>query len=181
MVRQADLPPVGAADGKFQFYSFRLCLTDDPANRLPIPKPDNYDPARFGLVRNYLEAGKDQLELRNFLCLSRIPNRKTDINTCGFVSTAPLGPAWEYPEANAQRRQEIWKEHLDWAHGFIYFLQNDPRCRPTSGKPSPLGPGQRRIPGHRPLAPPALHPRGPANVVRVRHDPARPPAASPQV
>jgi len=131
VVRQADLPPVGAADGKFQFYSFRLCLTDDPANRLPIPKPDNYDPARFGLVRNYLKAGKDQLELRNFLCLSRLPNRKTDINTCGFVSTAPLGPAWEYPEANAQRRKEIWKEHLDWAHGFIYFLQNDPSVPPN--------------------------------------------------
>ena len=125
VVRQADLPPLGAGDGKFQTYGFRLCLTDDPTNRIAISKPENYDAKHYGLVRNYLKAGKGKLALNNFLCLGRLPNRKTDVNSCGFVSTAPLGAAWEYPEASPTRRKEIWNEHLSWAQGFIYFLQND--------------------------------------------------------
>ena len=32
-------------------YSFRLCLTKDPANRVAFPAPKAYDPARFELVR----------------------------------------------------------------------------------------------------------------------------------
>ncbi|GMU22008.1 MAG: hypothetical protein AMXMBFR13_20960 [Phycisphaerae bacterium] len=126
VVRQSDLAPVGAGDGRFQTYGFRLCLTDDPANRIPIPRPANYDAARFGLVRNYLRSAENRLSLRHFMCLSHMPNNKTDINSCGFVSTAPLGAAWEYPEADTQRRREIWNEHLEWAHGLVYFLQNDP-------------------------------------------------------
>jgi hypothetical protein len=125
VVRQRDVPPPGAGDGKFQMYGFRLCLTDDPDNRIPISRPDNYDPERFGLVRNYLQAAKGQLKLRHFMCLSRMPNNKSDINSCGFVSTAPPGAAWDYPDADPARRSEIAKEHLDWAHGFIYFLQHD--------------------------------------------------------
>lgn len=126
VVRQADLAPPGAGDGKFQHYGFRLCLTDNPTNRIPIAKPEDYDPNRYGLVRNYLKAGRGRLSLADFLCRSMLPNRKTDINACGFVSTAPLGAAWEYPEAGPERRKAIWNEHLSWAHGFIYFLQNDP-------------------------------------------------------
>lgn len=131
VVPQADLRPIGASDGKFQSYGFRLCLTDDPTNRIAVAKPDHYDPSRYGLVRNYLKAGQGKLTLGNFLCLSRLPNRKTDINACGFVSTVPLGAGWEYPEASPERRKEIWNEHLTWAQGFIYFLQNDPSVPDT--------------------------------------------------
>ena len=126
VVPQSELAQIGAADDKFQTYGFRLCLTDDPVNRIAITKPEGYDPNRYSLVRNYLKAGKDRLGLHHFMCLSRLPNRKTDVNGCGFISTAPLGAAWEYPEATPERRQEIWNDHLTWAQGFIYFLQNDP-------------------------------------------------------
>jgi hypothetical protein len=126
LVRQADLGPLGVGDGKFQMYGFRLCLTDNPTNRIPVSRPENYDPNRYGLVRNYLKAGQGRLGLHDFMCISRMPNGKSDLNTCGFVSTAPLGAAWEYPEASPQRRKEIWNEHLTWVQGFIYFLQNDP-------------------------------------------------------
>jgi len=33
----------GEADGKLQAYNFRMCLTDDPANRLMVQKPVGYD------------------------------------------------------------------------------------------------------------------------------------------
>jgi hypothetical protein len=126
VVRQENLAPLGSGDGKFQGYCFRLCLTEDPENRLPLPRPDNYDPQRYELVRSYLRSGGDKLKLRNFMCIGRLPNRKADINSCGFVSTNLLGANWEYPEASPQRRKEIWNEHLQWAQGLVYFLANDP-------------------------------------------------------
>jgi hypothetical protein len=125
VVPQTEIAPLGAGDSKFQAYCFRLCLTDDPENRLPLPRPENYDRERYALVRNYLKAGQDQLSLANFLCLGRLPNHKCDANSCGFVSTDLLGAAWEYPEASRERRKEIWDEHLTWAQGFVYFLAND--------------------------------------------------------
>ena len=47
----------GAPDESIQGYCFRLCLTKDPANRLPMGRPDGYDPARYELQRRYLDAG----------------------------------------------------------------------------------------------------------------------------
>ncbi len=34
----------GEAEGSIQGFCFRLCLTKDPANRIPPGKPDDYDP-----------------------------------------------------------------------------------------------------------------------------------------
>lgn len=33
----------GDADNAVQAYNYRLCLTNDPANRIPFPKPDSYN------------------------------------------------------------------------------------------------------------------------------------------
>ena len=46
-----------AGDRNIMTYSFRLCLTTDPKNHVPMPKPDNYDPTRFEVIRRYLKAG----------------------------------------------------------------------------------------------------------------------------
>ncbi|BCM92028.1 hypothetical protein IAD21_03907 [Abditibacteriota bacterium] len=49
--------PVGTGDHKIQAYNFRLCLTNDPANRIPFAKPAGYDPQRYVLLGRYLKAG----------------------------------------------------------------------------------------------------------------------------
>src|SRR5581483_11537591 len=116
---------IGAGDGRFQSYCFRLCLTNNAADRLPIEQPRDYNPARFALARRYLESAEGALSLSDFLGIVRIPNGKADINSTGPVSTDLLGASWEYPEANYERRRELWDEHLRWAQGLIYFLQND--------------------------------------------------------
>ncbi|HZS55290.1 MAG TPA: FAD-dependent oxidoreductase [Bryobacteraceae bacterium] len=125
VVAQKDVAPTGAADRRFQSYCFRLCLTEDPANRLPVTRPQSYDPHRYELARRYLEGAKGALTLGDFLGIVRIPNGKSDVNSTGPVSTDLLGASWEYPEAGHTRRQQIWDEHLTWAQGLIYFLQND--------------------------------------------------------
>lgn len=125
---QERLAPVGAGDGRFQSYCFRLCLTDRPENRLPIVEPEGYDPARYELLRRYFAAlgpkGVDRM--RGPLGRAPVPNGKCDANSSGPVSTNLPGANQEYPEASPARRAEIREEHRSWAHGLLYFLQNDP-------------------------------------------------------
>lgn len=123
---QEKVANTGEGDGKFQSYCFRLCLTDAPQNRLPVERPKAYDPQQYALMRRYLAGSDGNLTLNDFLGIVRIPNGKTDVNSTGPVSTDLLGASWEYPEASYARRQEISDEHLRWAQGLIYFLQNDP-------------------------------------------------------
>ena len=150
---QEKVVPTGEGDGHFQSYCFRLCLTDDPGNRLAVEKPDGYDPARYELARLYLESGKGALSLRDFLGIVRIPNGKADVNSTGPVSTNLLGASWEYPEASYERRKQIWDEHLTWAQGLIYFCRTTDRfprrsaprraagvCRKTSFRIPGIGP-----------------------------------------
>ena len=131
VVPQEKVAQTGEGDGRFQSYCFRLCLTDDPENRIPIERPHDYDSGRYELARRYMESAKGALTLGDFIGLVRIPNHKADINSTGPVSTDLLGASWEYPEASYGRRAEIWQEHLSWARGLIYFLQNE-RAVPES-------------------------------------------------
>lgn len=125
IVPQEKVAQTGESDGRFQSYCFRLCLTDESSNRLPIQRPNGYNPARYALVSRYLQSAKGALSLDDFLGIVRIPNGKSDVNSTGPVSTDLLGASWEYPEAGYARRKQIWDEHLSWAQGLIYFLQNE--------------------------------------------------------
>lgn len=123
---QDTLEDTGQGSKKFQSYCFRICLTRNPAIRLPLSKPEGYDPARYGLVQAYCKALGDSARLRDFMGISVLPNDKTDINSGGAVSTNLLGASWEYPEASYERRRQIWNEHLTWAQGLLYFVGHDP-------------------------------------------------------
>lgn len=129
---QAKLVPVGAADGRIQAYCYRLCLTDRAENRLPITQPKDYSPARYELLRRYLAAMEERKGegLRGPLGFARIPNGKCDVNSSGPVSSNLPGANQDYPDATPERRAEIAEEHRRWAHGLLYFLQNDPSVPP---------------------------------------------------
>src|SRR5690606_41322144 len=40
----------GEGDDRVQDYSYRLCLTDDPGNRLAVERPEGYDRRNFEAV-----------------------------------------------------------------------------------------------------------------------------------
>jgi len=121
---EEDLAPTGAGDGKIQGYCFRLCLTNVPENRLPIPRPERYNPDDYELVRRCFEVGGEKVQ--NILGIKPMPNGKTDINAGYPFSLNLLGANQDYPDGSPARRKEIWQQHLDWAHGLVYYLQNDP-------------------------------------------------------
>ncbi|MCB1234140.1 MAG: FAD-dependent oxidoreductase, partial [Verrucomicrobiae bacterium] len=125
LARISAEPPgeYGAADHRVQAYCFRMCLTDDPENRVPFPRPDDYDPARYELLLRVFDAGWRE----TFGKFDPIPNHKTDTNNHGPFSTDNIGANYDYPEANYERRREIVAEHESYQKGWLYFIANDPR------------------------------------------------------
>ena len=123
--RISTAPPgqYGQGDKRVQAYCYRMCLTDHPDNRVPFPKPDGYDPRQYELLLRIFNDGWRE----TFSKFDPIPNRKTDVNNHGPMSTDNIGQNYDYPEASYERRQEILKEHQVYQQGWLYFIANDPR------------------------------------------------------
>ncbi len=121
------LPPNGTGDRAVQAYNYRMCLTDDPANRVPIARPDRYDSTKYELLLRQLRQ-KAATELTwNLMHFVAMPNRKTDINNCGGFSTDMIGANHTYPEASYAERAQIIRAHEDYTKGLFYFIGHDPR------------------------------------------------------
>ncbi len=125
-ISPALVAPDGTGDRKVQAYNFRICLSRDPANRIPITKPDNYDSTRYELLLRYL-AKKPAQNLRPFLKMDLMPNQKTDINNYGPFSTDMIGMNYDFPEASYQQRIVSQKAHEEYTKGLLYFIGNDSR------------------------------------------------------
>ena len=113
----------GEGDKKVQAYCFRMCLTNDPDNRVPFQKPEGYDPARYELLIRVFNSGWREL----FNKFDMIPNRKTDTNNHGPVSTDYIGMSYDYPDASYEKRRDIIKQHETYQKGLMYFMATDPR------------------------------------------------------
>lgn len=123
--RVSAAPPgeYGAGDKKVQAYCYRMCLSKDPRNLIPFPKPEGYDPKQYELLLRVYAAGWTE----TFGKFDDIPNHKTDTNNHGPFSTDNIGLNYDYPEASYERRAEILKEHTTYQQGWLYFIANDPR------------------------------------------------------
>ncbi len=120
----------GRPDKKVQAYNFRIIATDVAANRLPWPRPGNYDPARYALLARYLSEfvkrnGREPV-FHELTLIAPIPGGKADFNNNGPFSTDYIGKNYDYPDGSYARRDTIWREHSDYVQGFYYFLANDP-------------------------------------------------------
>lgn len=111
----------GSGDKMVQAYNFRICLSSDPANMIPITRPDNYDSTRYELLVRLMEK-EPQRPFNRILKPDLMPNRKTDINNNGPISTDMIGENYDYPEASYERRLAIIKRHEDYTKGLLYFI-----------------------------------------------------------
>jgi len=130
LVQGTDIGTPGDGDHRVQAYNFRLCLTAVPVNRIPIPPPQQYQAQTYELLGRYLDALRALGETPNLAMLlnvNMVPNRKTDINNNGAVSTDFIGESWSYPQADYQSRRRIWHAHQVYTHGLLHFLRTDPR------------------------------------------------------
>ncbi len=113
----------GAGDDRIQAYCFRMCMSNSPENRVPFPKPDNYDEQRYELLLRNFEAG----DLRFPMKPDMMPNRKTDTNNNCAVSTDFLGANYQYPAAGYAEREAIIRDHENYQKGLMWTLANHPR------------------------------------------------------
>jgi hypothetical protein len=112
-----------------QAYCFRLCLTTNPANMIPITPPSDYDPKRYEIVARFIEACiaiGDDMDLRWFSKHDPLPNDKWDFNTATFGGNLP-GASHAWPEASYTQREKIAMEHENYHRGLLHFLATDPR------------------------------------------------------
>ncbi|WP_346320129.1 FAD-dependent oxidoreductase [Chitinophaga sp. YIM B06452] len=116
----------GSGDKKVQAYNFRICLSSEPGNMIPITQPEGYDPARYELLLRVVEKTKPG-NLWGILKFDLMPNHKTDINNNGAFSTDMIGMNYNYPEADYATREKITKEHELYNKGLLYFIGHDPR------------------------------------------------------
>jgi hypothetical protein len=130
LIQGGDGGRPGDGDRSVQAYNFRLCLTNDPANRLPIEAPPGYDPARYELLARHVEAlvrnGKGK-HIGELLKPDMVTPKKTDVNNNGAVSSDFIGANYEYPDGDYATRARIWTEHLHYVQGLLHFLGTSPR------------------------------------------------------
>lgn len=133
--------PKGSGDHRVQAYNFRLCLTRVPENRVPIEKPEGYDPLEYELLARRIATMADlKVGSRPGWAVSLggsdgnvgvsfniLPNGKTDCNAGGEFGTDMYGANYAWPEADYAERQRIWERHKAYHLGMLWFLGNDPR------------------------------------------------------
>jgi len=133
--RKAEKP--GTGDHRVQAYNFRLCLTQDTSNWIPISKPRGYNATKYELLRRLIEQRdrkKWKHTLNSYLSIIMMPNGKTDINNNGPFSTDLIGGNYDYPEANFHKRKRIIALHENYIKGLLYFLGYDPSVPDTLRK-----------------------------------------------
>lgn len=117
--------------GVLQGMNFRITLTNNPDNRMPIPEPAGYVREDYLPVLDDAIAGKlaDYTLERMVMGPNRpLPNDKGDFNDRkGYRNsikfTEPMYMDW--PDGTPERRREIWNRIRAWNQGFFYFLAND--------------------------------------------------------
>jgi hypothetical protein len=120
----------GSGDKNEQAYNFRMILTNDPADRLPFPRPAGYNRADFALLARYIasfpaHAGREAT-LHDLTNPVLIPNHKADFNNNGPVSTDFIGHSKTYPDGSYTLRALIGRQTLLYTQSFMYFVSHDP-------------------------------------------------------
>lgn len=128
-IMEGDMGQTGQGDKRVQAYNFRITMTNDPHNRIPITRPENYDSTRYELLVRWKETDPWRSDkLRDCFAWDLMTNpTKTDINNNQAFSTDMIGYSWDYPEASYKQRERIFKEHLDYTKGLLWFVASDPR------------------------------------------------------
>lgn len=136
-MRFGDTEPLpgstGEADNATQAYCFRFHVTNDPAYRVPIAKPEGYHRDDYHWVLEDIRAGR-ATRFRHIIQVYPMPRGRFELNSDHVhpdtgVPKESLDLAeenWEWPTATLARRREIYRRYLTHNVGMIWLLQNDP-------------------------------------------------------
>lgn len=134
------LPPdgvrLGDGDARLQSFCYRLTLTRNPDNRLPIPEPDRYDPAEMELFRRLTLSGRSKgagaVSIVHgttfnsiFFNLARLQGGKVDMNS-GHAApiNLPLS-GMDWLNSGPAGRQRIAAIYRDYTARILHFIRTD--------------------------------------------------------
>ncbi|KAI5477375.1 hypothetical protein MNV49_006441 [Pseudohyphozyma bogoriensis] len=112
----------GSADLHLAAFSYRVPLTNNPSNQLPLYAPEGYNPSHYELHRRFIATG-GKLYLPN----PRIPGGKTDlIGSEAVLATDLLGMNDNWATGSWEEREAILREAETFTKGLIWFFATDP-------------------------------------------------------
>jgi hypothetical protein len=124
---RAFLPgTTGEGDQLLPAYTYRLCLSSDPNNRVLLELPPDYDRTRYLNYLLDLKLGRLKSAV-DALSIAPLPNQKYDANMKPWPLGFPFaGENLGYPEGTWEEREAIMAHIGNLTLGLVYFLQNDP-------------------------------------------------------
>ncbi|MBD2848604.1 FAD-dependent oxidoreductase [Paenibacillus sp. IB182496] len=116
----------GEGDERIQAYNYRLCLTRDAANRVPVRRPDDYRREDYVSLIADVEEGR-VASIRQVLNILPVPNGKTDANNHHYCMCSSDLPEENgtYLEGDRQERERVVARHRSYLQGLLWFLQQD--------------------------------------------------------
>lgn len=118
----------GAGDDRLPAFTFRIPLSSDPANQVPLTAPpDDYDRSRYLGYFDDLKSGRFGKDLTKIAFTIRtLPNRKVELN----MKPTPLGFVFAeenigYIEGDWPTRERITARLRNLSLGLLWFLQHD--------------------------------------------------------
>jgi hypothetical protein len=120
-VSQLELGIMGEGDSLIQAYNFRMCLTKNERNKIPFPKPNDYDPEKYELLRRYIDIGVFDI----FNLTRAVQLGKYDHNNWGAFNTDYIGGNYEWPDGDYKQREKIFQDHVNYQQGLLWFCANE--------------------------------------------------------
>lgn len=133
-VEAAGEQPLGSGDGYTQAYNYRYYTTTDPATRIAITPPPDYNAADYELIGRYVAhlvaTISDESQL--FDRLSRIfpgwmNSAEWNYHRDSLFSMSPVGISHLYAGGDYAAKARVWKEHQNYLRGLHTFFSTDTR------------------------------------------------------
>ncbi|RFC43906.1 MAG: Dehydrogenase (flavoprotein) [Verrucomicrobia bacterium] len=128
----------GEADDGIQAFCFRMHVTKDQSNAVPIEKPAAFNRDDYRMMLDDMRSGK-VTKLSKLLHAFPMPNGKFELNNAHPAGDTGVPSEsfdlaeenWTWPEADFAERARILQRY--WAHseGYLWLLQNDPEVPPS--------------------------------------------------
>lgn len=120
-IQDEPLGTPGEGDRNIQAFCFRLCLTKNPANKIPFTKPEGFDRSQYEIYFRYVRAGG-----KLWTPTARLPNGKTDLGSWHDLSANLYGMNRGWPDGGHAARDLIYRQHKHFTQGLLWLLANDP-------------------------------------------------------
>ena len=113
----------GKPDKRYQPFCFRVFATKKEP--LPWPRPSDYRPARYELLKRYVNAAPDSKWWNLVYSRGPLKLNEGDCNSAGPVSLDYVDGSKHWVESSYAEREKIFQEHVSYQQGYLYFLAND--------------------------------------------------------